>query len=136
ALPQCSALAAASPSRSNSDIDMERKHYHVTGGTGFLGSALMRRLVGDGHRVRVFDNNSRGNSRRLHDLLDSLELIEGDIRDAVAVERACAGIDRICHLAFVNGTELFYSKPDLVLDVGVREIGRASCRERAAVGGE
>ena len=99
---------------------MDRKHYLVTGGTGFLGSALVRRLVSDGHRVRVLDNNSRGNARRLHDVLDSAELIEADIRDAAAVDRACAGIDCICHLAFVNGTESFYSKPDLVLDVGVR----------------
>jgi nucleoside-diphosphate-sugar epimerase len=96
------------------------KNFLVTGGTGFLGSALARRLLADGHRVRVFDNNSRGSARRLHDILGRVELIEGDIRDAAAVEHACEGIDSICHLAFVNGTEFFYSNPDLVLDVGVR----------------
>ena len=108
------------PPGSRSNANMELKHYLVTGGTGFLGSALVRRLVKDGHRVRVLDNNSRGNARRLHDVFDSIELIESDIRDAAAVERACAGVNCICHLAFVNGTDLFYSKPDLVLDVGVR----------------
>ena len=99
---------------------MQRRHFLVTGGTGFLGSALVRRLAREGHRVRVLDNNSRGSARRLGDVLNAIELIEGDIRDAAAVERACSGVDSICHLAFVNGTEFFYSRPDLVLDVGVR----------------
>lgn len=96
------------------------KHYLVTGGTGFLGSALVRRLLADGHRVRVLDDNSRGAVRRLGDVLDSIELIRGDIRDADSVSRSCAGIDSVCHLAYVNGTEFFYTIPDVVLDVGVR----------------
>src|SRR5579859_1748633 len=96
------------------------RHYLVTGGTGFLGSALVRRLLADGHRVRVLDDNSRGATRRLKDVFDSIDLIEGDIRDPAAVHRACAGIDSVCHLAYVNGTEFFYTIPEVVLDVGVR----------------
>lgn len=92
----------------------------VTGGTGFLGSALTRRLVADGARVRVLDNNSRGRTARLADLDGQFEYVEGDIRDAATVDRACQGIEVICHLAFINGTEFFYSKPDLVLDVAVK----------------
>ena len=49
-----------------------------------------------------------------------IEFIAGDIRDAAAVEKAAKGMDEVHHLAFVNGTEFFYSQPDLVLDVGVR----------------
>lgn len=96
--------------------------YLVTGGTGFLGSALVRRLVDSGARVRVLDNNSRGRAARLDDLCDRIEYVEGDVRDPATVDRACAGIDILCHLAFINGTEFFYSKPDLVLDVAVRGI--------------
>jgi nucleoside-diphosphate-sugar epimerase len=96
------------------------KTYLVTGGSGFLGSALVRRLVGAGHRVRVFDNHSRGSLIRLTDIRDDFELVEGDIRDFAAVERAVRGADAVCHLAFVNGTEFFYSHPELVLDVGVK----------------
>jgi nucleoside-diphosphate-sugar epimerase len=92
----------------------------VTGGTGFLGSALVRRLVHGGHRVRVFDNNSRGKAERLSDLEGEFEFVEGDIRDLEAVERASKNLDSICHLAFINGTEFFYTKPELVLDVGVK----------------
>jgi len=96
------------------------KSYLVTGGAGFLGSALVRRLLHDGHRVRVFDNGSRGSVSRLSDLRDHVELVPGDIRDAEAVSRATAGIDSVCHLAYVNGTQFFYTKPELVLDVGVK----------------
>jgi nucleoside-diphosphate-sugar epimerase len=96
--------------------------YLVTGGTGFLGSALVRRLTADGGRVRVLDNNSRGQVTRLGDIARQFEYIDGDIRDADAVARACEGIDVVCHLAFVNGTEFFYTKPELVLDVAVKGI--------------
>jgi nucleoside-diphosphate-sugar epimerase len=96
--------------------------YLVTGGTGFLGSALTRRLVNAGARVRVLDDNSRGVAARLQDLHGRFDYDEGDIRDLAAVTRACDGIDVICHLAFINGTEFFYTKPDLVLDVAVKGI--------------
>lgn len=96
------------------------KKFLVTGGTGFIGGALVRRLVKLGHSVRVLDNDSRGSSSRLSDILHQIEFVKADIRDASAVKAACKDIDICCHLAYVNGTEFFYSKPDLVLDVGVR----------------
>jgi nucleoside-diphosphate-sugar epimerase len=98
------------------------RSFLVTGGTGFLGSALTRRLVNAGARVRVLDNNSRGRLERLKGFEGRFEYVEGDIRDPQAVDRACEGVDTICHLAFINGTEFFYSKPDLVLDVAVKGI--------------
>lgn len=92
----------------------------VTGGTGFLGSALVRRLVKAGHDVRVLDDNSRGAARRLSDIAAGFEMVEGDVRDGGTVARAARGAEAIIHLAAVNGTEFFYSKPEVVLDVGVR----------------
>lgn len=94
--------------------------YLVTGGTGFLGSALVRRLVREGNRVRVLDNNWRGLESRLNDIRQDVEMIQGDIRDATAVRSAVEGVQSVFHLASVNGTEHFYSQPRLVLDVGVR----------------
>jgi len=92
----------------------------VTGGSGFIGSGLVKALVAAGNLVRVLDDHSRGSPRRLKDVAGDIEVIDGDVRDAEAVARAAQGMDEVHHLAFVNGTEFFYKMPELVLDVGVR----------------
>jgi nucleoside-diphosphate-sugar epimerase len=99
---------------------MAAKKYLVTGGTGFIGSALVLRLLERGHGVRVLDNNSRGAERRLGKMIGDVELMIGDIRSGDFVERAVKGVDAVHHLAFVNGTENFYKHPDLVLEVGAK----------------
>jgi nucleoside-diphosphate-sugar epimerase len=99
---------------------MSAQRVLVTGGSGFIGSGLVKALVQAGAQVRVLDDNSRGRPRRLAEIENDIEFIGGDIRDADTVARATKGVDEVHHLAFVNGTEFFYSQPDLVLDVGVR----------------
>jgi UDP-glucose 4-epimerase len=69
----------------------------VTGGAGFVGATLVRRLAGSGYRVRVLDNYSTGDPAHLAGV--DAELIEGDIRDELALSAAVAGIDAIVHLA-------------------------------------
>ncbi len=51
-----------------------------------------------------------------------IDLVEADIRDPAAVQRACRGMDSVIHLAYINGTEFFYTKPELVLEVAVSGI--------------
>ena len=99
---------------------MSARKVLVTGGSGFIGSGLVKARVKSGARVRVLDDNSRGRPRRLTQVEEEIEFIGGDIRDAETVAKATQGMDEVHHLAFVNGTEFFYSQPDLVLDVGVR----------------
>ena len=99
---------------------MTARRILVTGGSGFIGSALAKALVHAGHKVRVLDDNSRGSPRRLGEIEKEIEFVAGDIRDAGAVTKAARGMDEVHHLAFVNGTEFFYTQPELVLDVGVR----------------
>jgi nucleoside-diphosphate-sugar epimerase len=105
-------------------VKISGSRFLVTGGTGFIGSALVRGLLAAGAHVRSLDDDSRGAAQRLADLPAGqrarLELVRGDIRDAAAVAAAIAGVDSVLHLAYVNGTEFFYSKPELVLEVGVK----------------
>ncbi|MGE0494302.1 MAG: NAD-dependent epimerase/dehydratase family protein [Vulcanimicrobiota bacterium] len=90
----------------------------VTGGSGFIGAALVHSLCQAGHEVRVFDDNSRGSPGRLAGA--EVEFIQGDIRHAEAVIQACRGMDAVWHLAYINGTANFYEQPALVLEVGVK----------------
>jgi dTDP-glucose 4,6-dehydratase/UDP-glucose 4-epimerase len=96
------------------------RRFLVTGGAGFIGAALVRRLVADGHAVRVLDDGSRGRPERLAALGDAIDYRPADIRDGAAVADAVRGVDTVVHLAAVNGTEFFYSQPERVLDVGIR----------------
>ena len=96
------------------------RRYLVTGGAGFIGSAIVRRLLADGASVRVLDDYSRGSPRRLADVSKDVESVNGDVRNSAAVDRACSGVDSVIHLASVNGTQFFYSKPETVLEVGIK----------------
>jgi UDP-glucose 4-epimerase len=73
----------------------------VTGGAGFIGSHVAERLLKDGHHVRVLDNFSTGRPENLAFAgpAAALEVIEGDLRDLAAVERAAAGVQVIYHQA-------------------------------------
>ena len=53
----------------------------ITGGSGFIGSAITRYLVKKGHSVTVIDNNSRGNTQRLADVIKKIRFIKTDIRN-------------------------------------------------------
>jgi len=80
-------------------------HYLVTGGAGFIGSHLTRRLVADGAVVRVVDNLSTGQSARLEDLRGSIEFIEGDLADDRVSKHAVEGIDYVFHEAAVPSVQ-------------------------------
>ena len=94
--------------------------YLVTGGTGFIGSALVGRLLDDGHEVRVLDDMSRGVATRLTGL--GCEIVHGDVRQPHDVAEALHGCDSVAHLAYLQGTQTFYAEPRQVLDVAVRGI--------------
>jgi dTDP-glucose 4,6-dehydratase/UDP-glucose 4-epimerase len=99
---------------------MTSRSYLVTGGSGFLGAALVRRLAEEGARVRVLDNHWRGHPRRLAGVIGRIEVVTGDIRDAETTARAVEGVDCVVHLSAINGTRYFYEEPELVIDVAIR----------------
>src|SRR5579872_2874821 len=80
----------------------------ITGGAGFIGSHLSRRLLASGHQVSILDNFSPqihgDNSALPSDLRNSVQLFRGDIRDVDLCARALQGQQILVHLAAETGT--------------------------------
>ncbi|MDX1965213.1 MAG: SDR family oxidoreductase [Pirellulales bacterium] len=83
----------------------------VTGGAGFIGSHLVEALVRRGDRVRVLDNLSTGKLENLRHLQAEIELIEGDLCDPTAVQRAVTGVETIFHQAALASVQRSVEKP-------------------------
>ena len=71
----------------------------VTGSNGRIGANLVRRLLRQGHEIRGFV--FPGDASRVHKLdgIANVELVEGDLRDYAAVQRAVRGVDAVYHIA-------------------------------------
>tara|TARA_B110000014_G_scaffold231002_1_gene192801 strand:+ start:202 stop:1134 length:933 start_codon:yes stop_codon:yes gene_type:complete len=101
---------------------MKKKIFLVTGGTGFIGSNICKLLIKNNHNVKIFDNNFRGSINKINNIKKNIKFIKGDIRDKKQLNKALKNTDAVIHLAYINGTKFFYSKPDLVLDVAIKGI--------------
>jgi len=71
----------------------------ITGGAGFIGSNIAAYLTEKGDQVRILDNFSSGRRENIEGLPNSVEVIEGDIRDYWTVARAVDGVDYVLHQA-------------------------------------
>jgi UDP-glucose 4-epimerase len=89
----------------------------VTGGAGFVGATLVRRLVASGYRVRVLDNLSTGDAAHLAGV--DAELVKGDIRDAAALDDALGGMDAVIHLAAAGSVIGSVQDPGMNFEVNV-----------------
>ncbi len=100
----------------------KKKHFFVTGGTGFIGSAICELLVNKGHKVTIYDDNSRGSLRRVTHIKKKIKIVKGDIRNYEQLNKAMNNVDAVIHLAYINGTKFFYTKPVLILDIAIKGI--------------
>lgn len=90
----------------------------ITGGAGFIGSNLAKRLVEDQHDVVVLDNLLRGNKLD-KDTFGKVEFVHGDVRDLDTVTKASQGCDLIFHFAAVLGVDIVADNPVETMDVEV-----------------
>jgi len=102
----------------------------ITGGAGFIGSHLVKRLVNEGNEVKVIDNLLRGNKID-KDILNSIELVYGDVKDADLVDKHTRGCDQIYHLAAVLGVDIVADNPVETMDtevIGMKNISHAAMK--------
>jgi len=93
----------------------------VTGGAGYIGSALVRGLVDDGASVVSIDNLIRGDYRYVRELGGGrdLKLVVGDIRDGGLLDEVFSGADAVAHLAAMSGLTLCREQPEEAISVNV-----------------
>lgn len=100
----------------------------VTGGNGFIGSAVVRKLAARGDEVRCLLRKT-SNTRRIEDL--PLERVEGDIRDPAGLSGAIDGCDAVIHLACLSSWDLIASpEMDAVAVQGTRNLLEVAARKR------
>ena len=88
----------------------------VTGGAGFIGSNLCKDLDYDGAHVTIIDNFERGRREYILDIIDSIELIEGDLKNLDFCIETIKNFDIVIHMASkVGGIGLYTSKPYTVM---------------------
>jgi len=107
--------------------------YLVTGGAGFIGSNLARFILQQGHDVVVLDNFATGKRENLDEIADRIELIEADIRDRSAVDKAVAGCAAVFHEAALGSVPRSVADPLTSHDVNVN--GTVNLLEAARAAG-
>jgi UDP-glucuronate 4-epimerase len=115
----------------------------VTGGAGFIASHVTEALLARGDSVRALDNfdpfyaetQKRANLAAIAERGGAHELIEGDIRDPEAVQRAMQGVDGVIHLAALAGVRPSIERPAEYWDVNLTGTQRLldALRERPDV---
>jgi nucleoside-diphosphate-sugar epimerase len=91
----------------------------VTGGAGFIGSNIVRRLVEKKKSVRVLDNLATGRIENIKDLMSSIDFIGCDIRDMETVKKAVKGVKYVLHLAALPSVPRSVKDPETSNEINV-----------------
>jgi nucleoside-diphosphate-sugar epimerase len=101
---------------------MKKKYILITGGTGFIGSCIVKKLFLQGYNLIVLDNNFRGNFKRIKNLKSKIVFVKCDIRNLNKVSQIFRkfNIYSVIHLAYINGTKNFYKIPFDIIEIAVK----------------
>ena len=90
----------------------------ITGAGGFIGSNLVKFFSKKNYDIIAFDNNTRGNLKRIRGL-KNVKLINVDVTNINLIRKHFEKFDMVFHLAALNGTSNFYNFPEKVLNIGL-----------------
>ena len=93
--------------------------YIVTGGSGFIGSYIVKRLVADDNEVIVLDNFSRGKMENLRGVEEKITVKQVDILDYESLKDTISDIDGIFHEAALTSVPESFSNPEKYYNVNV-----------------
>ena len=93
--------------------------YAVTGGAGFIGSHLVKKLVERGNEVIVIDNLNTGKKQNIEKISKKIDFFEVDIRDFNAIEDILKNVDGVFHEAALASVQDSFRIPDEFFDVNV-----------------
>ncbi|MBR3707792.1 MAG: NAD-dependent epimerase/dehydratase family protein, partial [Lentisphaeria bacterium] len=114
---------------------MKGKKIIVTGGAGFIGSALTEQLLKLGCKVVCVDNFSTGRRENIAGFLANPDytLVEGDICDTDLMKEVCSGADYVLHEAALGSVPRSIAHPEASYQANIT--GTASVFHAAALGG-
>jgi nucleoside-diphosphate-sugar epimerase len=92
----------------------------VTGGAGFIGSHLVDGLLSLGAKVNVLDNLATGNLENLAHCSESIQFLQGDIRDLATCQRATEGCAMVFHQAALGSVPRSVKDPSTSFEVNVQ----------------
>lgn len=90
----------------------------VTGGAGFVGSHIVKKLTQQNHEVVIFDNLNTGKLSNLENIKD-ISFLNGDIRNYEFLEKSCKNVDGIFHQAALASVPDSFKKPEEYNQVNV-----------------
>jgi len=93
--------------------------YVVTGGAGFIGSHITKKLVGRGDIVTVMDNMNTGKEKNLESVMDKINFVKGDILDTKLLDDITKDADGVFHQAALASVQDSFDKPDEYHNVNV-----------------
>jgi len=93
--------------------------YVVTGGAGFIGSHITKKLVERGDVVTVIDNMNTGKEKNLESVIDKISFVKGDVLDTELLEGITKDVDGVFHQAALASVQDSFDEPDEYHNVNV-----------------